>query len=100
MRWGVTYTALLGNLVFTMESFLLTRNLLTLLICIPVHATCALMCARDARCFDLLGLWLRLRLPAVLSNLRLWSLPSYSPLHLPRRGRAAALRSLRSFSWP
>ena len=32
MRWGVTYTALLLNLVFTMEMFLLTRNLLTLLL--------------------------------------------------------------------
>ena len=29
MRWGVTYSALLFNLVFTMEVFLLTKNLLT-----------------------------------------------------------------------
>ncbi|MEQ1935107.1 MAG: VirB3 family type IV secretion system protein, partial [Fimbriimonadaceae bacterium] len=28
MRWGVTYAALLFNLVFTMEAFLLTKNLL------------------------------------------------------------------------
>ena len=27
MRWGVTYSALLFNLVFTMEAFLLTKNL-------------------------------------------------------------------------
>jgi type IV secretion system protein VirB3 len=85
MRWGVTYTALLVNLVFTMEAFLVTRNLLTLLICIPVHASCALMCARDTRCFDLLALWMRLRLPALLANLRLWSVSSYSPLLLQRR---------------
>ena len=26
MRWGVTYSALLFNLVFTMEVFLLTKN--------------------------------------------------------------------------
>ncbi len=31
MRWGVTYAALLCNLVFTMEIFLVTRNLLTLI---------------------------------------------------------------------
>ena len=31
MRWGVTYSALLFNMVFTMEAFLLTKNLLTLL---------------------------------------------------------------------
>ena len=29
MRWGVTYSALLFNLVFTMELFLVTKNLLT-----------------------------------------------------------------------
>ena len=28
MRWGVTYSALLFNLVFTLEAFLVTRNLL------------------------------------------------------------------------
>ena len=30
MRWGVTYSALLVNGVFTMEVFLLSKNLLTL----------------------------------------------------------------------
>ena len=30
MRWGVTYAALLANLVITMEVFLLSRNLLML----------------------------------------------------------------------
>jgi len=34
MRWGVTYAALLANLVITMEAFLVTRNLLTLLLAI------------------------------------------------------------------
>jgi type IV secretion system protein VirB3 len=37
MRWGVSYSALLFNLVFTMEAFLLTKNLLTLLCCAPIH---------------------------------------------------------------
>ena len=53
MRWGVTYAALLFNLVFTMEAFLLTKNLLTLLLALPIHGVCALLCARDARYFDL-----------------------------------------------
>jgi type IV secretion system protein VirB3 len=92
MRWGVTYTALLANLVFTLEVFLLSRNLLTLLICIPIHATCALLCARDARCFDLFALWLRLRLAALFSNLRLWGAASYCPLRLPRRNRNSSTR--------
>jgi len=88
MRWGVTYAALLGNAVFTLEAFLLTRNLLTLLICLPIHATCMLLCTRDARFFDLVALWARLRLPALLANLRHWRVSSYSPLLLPRRGGA------------
>lgn len=82
MRWGVTYAALLCNLVFTLESFLLTKNLLTLLVCLPIHGVCALLCARDARFFDLLLLWGRTRLPAAHGNLRCWRASSYSPLAL------------------
>ena len=82
MRWGVTYSALLLNLVFTMEAFLLTKNLLTLLLCLPIHGVCALLCARDARFFDLVLLWGRTRIPALLSNARLWRAVSYSPLPL------------------
>src|SRR6267154_1527402 len=82
MRWGVTYSALLFNLVFTMEVFLLTKNLLTLLIAVPIHGVCALLCARDARFFDLLLLWGRTRLPAYISNFRRWRSSSYSPLLL------------------
>src|SRR5213075_2876493 len=81
MRWGVTYSALLFNLVLTMEAFLLTRNLLTLLMCAPIHGVCALLCARDARFFDLVLLWGRTRLP-YLGTLRLWRASSYSPLTL------------------
>ena len=88
MRWGVTYSALMFNLVFTLEAFLVTKNLLTILMCVPIHGVCALLCARDARFFDLLLLWSRTRLPAALGNLRAWRASSYSPLllDLPRRG--------------
>jgi type IV secretion system protein VirB3 len=90
MRWGVTYSALLFNMVFTMEAFLLTKNLLSLLLCAPLHLCCLLLCARDARFFDLLLLWGRTRLPALMANLRHWRASSYSPLSLSlpdRRGR-------------
>jgi type IV secretion system protein VirB3 len=80
MRWGVTYSALLFNMVFTMEAFLLTKNLLTLLLAAPIHGLSMLLCARDARFFDLVLLWARTRLPAALTNLRLWKASSYSPL--------------------
>jgi type IV secretion system protein VirB3 len=90
MRWGVTYSALLFTMVFTMEAFLLTKNLLTLLLCAPIHGVCMLLCARDARFFDLVLLWSRTRLPALFANLRLWKASSYCPLviDLPNsRGR-------------
>ncbi len=82
MRWGVTYTALILNMVVTMEVFLATRNLLALLLCAPIHGVCALLCAQDARFFDLLLMWGRTRLPAVVGTLRFWKASSYSPLLL------------------
>jgi type IV secretion system protein VirB3 len=95
MRWGVTYSALLFNAVFTMEIFLLTKNLLTLLIAAPIHGICALLCARDARFFDLLLLWGRTRMPAYLCNFKVWRASSHSPLvlDLPSEdGRRRALQ--------
>jgi type IV secretion system protein VirB3 len=82
MRWGVTYSALLFNMVFTMEAFLMTKNLLVLLLSAPIHGVCMLLCARDARFFDLVLLWARTRLPALVANHRLWRSSSYSPLTL------------------
>ncbi len=102
MRWGVTYSALLFNLVFTMEVFLFTKNLLTLLIAVPIHGVCALLCLRDARFFDLILLWGRARLPAYVGNFRFWKASSYSPLTLDlpdlRGRRRAAVAVHTSFS--
>jgi type IV secretion system protein VirB3 len=100
MRWGVTYSALLVNGVFTMEIFLLTKNLLTLALALPIHGICALLCARDARFFDLVLLWGRTRIPALLANVRLWTSSSYTPLLLDlpdvrgRRRTCVAVRAL------
>ena len=87
MRWGVTYSALLVNLVFTMQVFLVSKDLVLLLLSVPIHGICVLLCACDARYFDLLQLWARTRLPAQLANLRHWRASSYSPLQLDRRRR-------------
>jgi type IV secretion system protein VirB3 len=92
MRWGVTFSALLFNLVFTMEIFLLSKNLLTLLLAIPVHGVCALLCARDARFFDLILLWGRTRLPSYFANFRVWKASSYSALVLNLPSRAGRRR--------
>jgi type IV secretion system protein VirB3 len=82
MRWGVTYSALLFNMVFTMEAFLVTKNLLSLLLCAPIHALCLILCARDARFFDLIMLWGRTRLPALIASTPFWQATTYSPLTL------------------
>lgn len=92
-RWGVAYPALLLNMVVTMEIFLVTKNLLTLLIVIPVHGICALLCARDARFFDLAFLWLAARIPAQLGNARFWKSSSYSPLTLDLPARSGKRRA-------
>lgn len=80
MLWGVTYSAVMLNAMCIMELFLLTKNLLILLIAVPIHGVCMLLCARDARFFDLVLLWGRTRLPAFLGNLRFWKASSFSPL--------------------
>jgi type IV secretion system protein VirB3 len=82
MRWGVTYLALLGEMVITMEVFLLSKNLLTLLLAVPLHGIAALLCQRDARFFELAALWLKFRVPALAGTLRYWRGTSYSPLAL------------------
>jgi type IV secretion system protein VirB3 len=80
MRWGVTYAALIFNLVFTLEVFLATRNLLALVLAAPIHGISALLCAHDARFFDLLLLWVRTRFLTLLGNGLYWKASSYSPL--------------------
>lgn len=87
MRFGVTYTALLINAALTMELFLLTKNLLVLLLVLPLHGVCMLLCARDARYFDLLMMWAKTRLVAHFCSIRFWKGASYSPLmiDLPNR---------------
>jgi type IV secretion system protein VirB3 len=82
MRFGVTYMALVLNAVLTMELFLATKNLLVLLLALPVHGICALLCARDPRYFDLLSVCARTRPLAYLCSLRFWKGASYSPLVL------------------
>lgn len=103
MLWGVTYSAVMLNAMCIMELFLLTKNLLILLLAAPIHGVCMLLCARDARFFDLVLLWGRTRLPAFLGNLRFWKASSYSPLtiDLPdacghRRRGVATIRTLRA----
>ena len=49
MAFGVTYSALLVNAVVTVELFLVTRNLLWLAACVPVHGVFWLLCLSEPR---------------------------------------------------
>ncbi|MGE3598733.1 MAG: type IV secretion system protein VirB3 [Dehalococcoidia bacterium] len=98
MRFGVTYAALLLNAAFTMEVFLLTKNLLVLMLMLPIHGICMLLCARDARYFDLLLMWAKTRMLAHFCSISFWKGASYSPLliDLPdRHGRRGAPATVR-----
>ena len=94
MAFGVTYSAMLVNAVVTVELFLLTRNLLWLLVCVPVHGVFWLLCLSEPRFFDLALLWGRTRGPGLLGNGRWWRAQGYSALALDlpdARGRRRAL---------
>jgi type IV secretion system protein VirB3 len=75
MRWGVTYAALLLNGVVTTEIFLLSQNLLTLAIVCPIHGLCMLLCARDARFFDLARMFIQTRMSASFRTNRRPAIP-------------------------
>jgi type IV secretion system protein VirB3 len=82
MRWGVTYGGLLVNGVVTLETFLVTGNLLWLLAAVPIHLVCYLLCLYDPNFFELFRLWGTTRLAGHFGNLRFWRANSYSPLPL------------------
>lgn len=83
MLFGVTYSAMILNLVATVEVFILTRNLLWLLAFVPIHAVLWVVCLYEPRFFDLLQLWLRTRgLAWCRGSVRHWRASSYSPLAL------------------
>jgi type IV secretion system protein VirB3 len=82
MRFGVTYGAMLINMGIAMELFLLSRNLLVLLLVLPLHGVCMLLCARDPRYFNLLLLAVKTRFLGYLCTARFWRGTSYSPLVL------------------
>jgi type IV secretion system protein VirB3 len=94
MAFGVTYSGLLANAVVTVELFLLTRNILWLLACVPVHGLFWLLCLSEPRFFDLGLLWGRTKGPGLFGNGRLWKANGYSALVLDvpnARGRRRAM---------
>src|SRR5258706_16098143 len=78
MALGVTYGAALGNGMVTVELFLLTRNLLALLVCLPIHGMLWILCAVEPRFFELLLLHLRTRRGRRASR-AVWRASTYAP---------------------
>ena len=79
MALGVTYGAALANGMLTVGLFLLTRNLLALLTCLPIHGIVWILCAVEPRFFELLLLHARTRRWSRVSQ-GVWRAASYAPL--------------------
>ena len=94
MAFGVTYSALLANAVVTVELFLLTRNLLWLLVAVPVHGLSWLLCLSEPRFFDLALLWGKTRGPGLFGNRAVWRAQGYSPLLLDLPGKSGRRRAM------
>jgi type IV secretion system protein VirB3 len=89
---GVPYAALLLNALVTLELFLVTHNLVWLLVCIPLHGLAWLVCLAEPRFFELLAVWGRIRARAGFGRSHRWRAQSYGCL--PQRpARAPAVIS-------
>lgn len=78
MALGVTYGAALANGMLTVELFLLTRNLLVLLVCLPIHGILWILCAVEPRFFELLLIHVRTRRRNPGSR-AIWGAGTYAP---------------------
>jgi type IV secretion system protein VirB3 len=77
MALGVPYAALLANAFLTLELFLVTRNLLWLLIAVPLHGLAWLVCLAEPRAFELLAVWGQVRARAGFRGRHPWRAVSY-----------------------
>lgn len=97
---GVTWPAVVLNIVVTMEAFIWTHNLLWLAMFIPVHGVCYLICLHDPRMFELIVLWGQTKGQAVFNNLRYWRAATYSALdiHVGKQPSARSKRRMKELS--
>lgn len=97
---GVTWPAVVLNIIVTMEAFIFTHNLLWLTLFIPVHGICYLICLHDPRTFELLALWGQTKGLAVFHNLRYWHASTYSALdiHAGKQPSGASKRRFKELS--
>lgn len=79
MIFGVTYTAFVLNSIVSMESFIVSNNLLYLLIFLPIHFVCYAICKNDPRTFDIFMLWARTKGASFVGSALFWKCSTYSP---------------------
>lgn len=95
---GVTWPAFVLNMLVTIEAFIWTHNLLYLLIFLPIHGVCYLICLHDPRTFELLALWGQTKGRALVGNLSFWRAATSSPLQIaaskPSRASKRKLKEL------
>jgi len=85
---GVPYAALLANALLTLELFLATKNLLCLLLCLPLHGLAWLACLAEPRFFDLVAVWGQVRMRGGVGGSRQWRVRTYGCLRGAGRERA------------
>lgn len=84
---GVPYAALLVNGLVALELFLVTRNLLWILVCVPLHGLAWLVCLAEPRFFELLAVWAQVRSRGGLGGHRRWRAVSYGAFKASRASR-------------
>jgi len=80
MALGVPYAVLLANAVLTIETFLLTKNLLALLVFGPLHGVARLAAASDPRFFEIWTAWAVSNVRHHLATKTHWRARSLGPL--------------------
>lgn len=79
MAFGVPYAALLCTAVLSVESFLLSRNILALGLCAPLFGIARLLCSSDPRYFEICLLWVSCRVYAPGSG-KAWGARTLDPI--------------------
>jgi type IV secretion system protein VirB3 len=79
MALGVPYIAVLANVLLTLELFLVTRNLLSLLTVVPLHALAWIVCLSEPRYFELVRVFISTRRRAGFVRRGRWKVVSYGP---------------------
>lgn len=92
MAMGVPYAALLVNAFITLELFLVSRNLLSLMIALPLHGFAWTMCLVEPRMFELVGVWAQVRARTGFRGRRAWRVVAYGPFHKTTARSAVGLR--------